>query len=203
MFSGIVDHTGDIQSIELTSHGMTLWIRSAFADYANGESIAVDGVCLTVVDSNDEGFCCELSPETLQLTIADTYQVGTRVNLERALCMGDAIGGHCVTGHCDSLATVDVIQTMDEFTCMHFIIDSECRRYLMNKGSVAINGVSLTVNQVDEIGFNVMLIPHTLERTTLSQLKTSDHVNIEYDQFIKAIARQFELYNNIRVGEPA
>lgn len=158
-----------------------------------GESIAVDGCCLTVVDSSDNGFACELSPETLNLTTSARYGVGTIVNLERALRMGDAIGGHHVSGHVDEQAYLEAIELQGEFTLMRFSgFSNENLKYITKKGSIAINGVSLTINKKTPTGLEVMLIPHTLERTNLSRLKVGEAVNVEFDWMVRVLITRLE-----------
>lgn len=191
MFSGIVDHIGQLVGVQQKTKGVLFRIRSTFSDFNLGESIAVDGVCLTVTAFENDVFECELSPETLVVTRASEYQVGQQLNLERAMCMGDRIGGHLVTGHVDGLITLDNKKQCDEFFELHFSDFSKNNfSYLIPKGSVTINGVSLTVNAIDPEGFSVMLIPHTLERTNLSALNVGDRVNVEWDYMAKIIERQ-------------
>lgn len=196
MFSGIVDHTGILKSIEQKPKGLLFRIQTQFTDFVLGESIAVDGVCLTVVNSSDNTFDCELSPETLKLTIAKTYNVGRTVNLERAMRLNDRIGGHLVTGHVDKTLCIDHRILHDEFIELRFTgFSEEDRAFLIKKGCVAINGVSLTVNTVNADYFSVMLIPHTLERTSLSTIKPGQRVNIEWDYVAKLILNNAGLIN--------
>ena len=188
MFCGIVDHTGTLEAIDQKSKGVLLRIRSQFSDFSLGESIAVDGVCLTVTAFDENTFDCELSPETMSVTAASAYRVGQLVNLERAMRLSDRIGGHLVTGHVDETILLDNKVRRGDFTEFHFSdFPAEKKAYLIEKGSVTINGVSLTVNKVDEDGFTVMLIPHTLERTQLSDLLPEMRVNIEWDYMAKII----------------
>ncbi len=191
MFSGIVDHCGKL--VSAPSHQTQFWVTSQFNDLILGESIAVDGMCLTVVDLRDGQFACELSPETLRITIAAHYQIGQALNLERAMRLNDRLSGHFVTGHIDETLSVGNINVYDEFIEVQFSdVSSKNQRYLLQKGSVAINGVSLTVNQVDRNGFSIMLIPHTLERTHLSDLKVGQRVNVEWDYLAKLIGQQMQ-----------
>lgn len=194
MFSGIVDHTGTVEKIIQKPKGLLFRIRSQFTDFSLGESIAIDGMCLTVTNSDTHTFECELSPETLNVTIAGHYQVGQSLNLERAMRMNDRIGGHLVTGHIDETLIVNKKIHHDDFVELHFSVPSKkSQAYLISKGSVTINGVSLTVNTIDQNGFSVMLIPHTLERTNLSNLDAGTQVNVEWDYVAKIIQRQSEL----------
>ena len=196
MFCGIVDHLGTLEHIAPKPDGVLLRIRSQFTDFSLGESIAVDGVCLTVTASDGNTFECELSPETLNVTIAHHYRSGQLLNLERAMRLSDRMGGHWVTGHVSETITVSRKARHDEFVEFYFSdVAKPTLSYLVPKGSVAINGVSLTVNTVDETGFSLMLIPHTLERTNLSSLKVNDRVNVEWDYLAKLVEKQLETKN--------
>ena len=195
MFTGIIDHCAEITDIASLSDRATLWIKTQFTGLALGESIAVDGACLTVTDIQNNLFACEVSPETMQLTVACHYKKNQSVNVERALCVNDRLGGHLVSGHVDHTLIVKKMQAFDEFTEVSFDgVQSAHQAYLIQKGSVTINGVSLTVNQVFTNGFNVMLIPHTQEQTNLSELQVDQSVNVEFDTVAKLIAKQLEPY---------
>ena len=188
MFGGLVTHVGVIERIEQSGHDTLLWISSSVQDWVLGESVSVDGICLTVTAMDDACFSCMLSAHTLALTTALHYQCGQVVNLERALRLSDRIGGHILTGHVDGTATLAVREALDHCVRMVF----ECEKninidYLIKKGSVAVNGVSLTVNAVGAHDFEVMIIPHTLSETNLSDLLLGDPVNIECDQQVKTI----------------
>jgi riboflavin synthase len=196
MFTGIIDHCGEIQSIESGLNCAKFCISSRFSGLQFGESIAIDGACLTVTDIKDGIFACELSPETLRLTVAQQYKQGKRVNLERALCVGDHLGGHFVSGHVDQTVIVAHVRAHAEFIEIHFSgVLPINQGYLIQKGSVAINGVSLTVNALLSDGFSVMLIPHTLNQTNLNDLQVGQSVNIEFDLMAKMVARQLQLQN--------
>lgn len=191
MFTGIVDHCGRISKREEQQEKMRVWIDCDFADFAEGESIAVDGVCLTVVDSTAVSFCVEISPETRRLTTANQYAKGSLVNLERALRVGDRLGGHFVTGHVDQMCCVASMKNLKEFLEVNFVdVREENKSYLIPKGSIAINGVSLTINQIEENGFQVMLIPHTLKKTNLESLHIGQQVNVECDYLAKCVLNQ-------------
>jgi riboflavin synthase len=193
MFTGIVDHCGHITHIKKTRHNYAITISSNFQDLCLGESIAIDGACLTVVSFDKSEFTVQVSPETMRLTIASQYEVGIAVNLERSLRLTDRLGGHFVTGHIDGLCQIGAINANDQFieiVCSHVV--PHCMPYLIKKGSVAINGVSLTLNEITDDGFAVMLIPHTLERTNLSGLKQGNNVNVEYDYLAKIVHKQMQ-----------
>ncbi|WP_423063727.1 riboflavin synthase [Candidiatus Paracoxiella cheracis] len=195
MFTGIVDHCGEILSVQRESDRARIWVQCQFNGLQLGESIAIDGGCLTVVDIKPNAFACEISPETMRLTISQQYENSQRVNLERALLINDRLGGHLVSGHIDQMIFVDSLQPHNEFLEMRFKgINLDNYSYLVQKGSVAVNGVSLTVNEIIQDGFSLMLIPHTLERTNLHALKEGQSVNIEFDLVAKMISKQIQPY---------
>ncbi len=195
MFTGIVDHVGHIAARKDGAGNLRLTIQTRFTELAPGESIAVDGCCLTVIEPKAEAFDCELSSETLQKTVAGRYEIGNEVNLERAMRLGDRLGGHMVSGHVDGTARVKSVEPEQEFWKVTFeAVTPEFRPLLLNKGSVAVQGTSLTVNEVMNQGesFCVMLIPHTLERTNLKRLSAGQTVNVEFDGFVKVLKQQVE-----------
>lgn len=188
MFTGIIDHHGKILALEQTPKALRALIECNFNDLAEGESIAVDGICLTAIEPQTKRFYCDISPETLKLTTAGDFQVNSLVNLERALRMGDRLGGHWVSGHVDGCGHIKDKQQQQEFVTLTIAgIPPENMPLLVKKGSIAINGVSLTLNEITPDGFQVMLIPHTLERTNLKDLKIGDKVNLEFDSMVKTI----------------
>ena len=184
----MVDHCGRIEAVERLNGTLRLWIASSFQDLETGESISVDGACLTVVTHRGGSFQVDVSPETLRLTLASGYEPGSTVNLERALRVGDRMGGHWVTGHVDT--TLAVTQCEDRSDCRWLRFDgvhAGDRPLISRKGSVAVNGVSLTVNEVGESHFTVLLVPHTRERTNLQALQVGSPVNIEWDWMAKVV----------------
>jgi len=154
-----------------------------------GDSIAVDGCCLTATDLRPGSFDVTLSLETLSLTVFGSAVEGSKVNLEPALRMGDALGGHMVSGHVDGLGRLEELVQIGEHRGMRFSLPHNLLRYVVHKGSVAVNGVSLTVNEADDRGFTVNLIPHTLANTNLGDLKAGDAVNIETDLLGRYVER--------------
>jgi len=205
MYTGIIDHCGEIIKIEKSNTGVHLSIRSHFSDFSDfmeGESITIDGICVTalqaeadVADVTDRAdiFKCDLSPETLKLTTAGDFKVGQKVNLERSLKLSDRMGGHFVMGHVDTTAEVQSVESHDAFVKISFDgLSKESLPYFSKKGSVSVNGISLTINEVSESGFSVMLIPHTLERTNLQYLKKGDRVNIEFDTIARIVIHQLQ-----------
>lgn len=190
MFTGIVDHCGTIQSLERTVNVCRFGIQCEFSDLEEGESIMVDGACFTAIAPASSLFYCDVSPETMTLTTVENYQLGTKVNLERSLRPMDRMGGHFVSGHIDRIAKVAFIKPHDEFIEMRFGGFSEQDlSYLIQKGSIAINGASLTINKILENEIEIMLIPHTLKHTNLNALKIGDWVNIEFDMLAKMVQK--------------
>lgn len=192
MFTGIVDHCGEIKTIERHANGLSLWITCHYLDLVPGESLCIDGICLTVVEQQPYLFRCDISKETCRVTLANLYQVKQFVNIERALRFSDRLGGHFVTGHIDQTATVIKQQQQGDFMTITFETMNHAliKHYLINKGSVTVNGVSLTLNEILTQGFSVTLIPHTLATTNLKQLQIGDSVNIEFDYLAKIVAQQ-------------
>lgn len=194
MFTGIIQHLAKIILCEFRGKTLKLGIETQFANLIEGESIAVDGVCLTVINPQISYFECELSPETLSLTTFAFIKIGSYVNLERSLTLTDTLGGHFVYGHVDKKIWVKKVNRYEAFQEIIFAgIEQNERAYIVKKGSIAINGVSLTINQVFEDGFSVMMIPHTLEKTNLGFLAEGDAVNIEFDHLVRIIVNRIQL----------
>ena len=198
MFTGIVSEIGQMTAVEETKTLLRLTVQSNFSALSLGESIAVDGACLTVVCDDGGTFDCELSLETRALTIASRYKAGHFVNLERALCVGDRLGGHWIMGHVDKTLSVQRIETEVSFKRYRFTgIERSDRNYLMKKGSIAINGVSLTINTLNDESFEVTLIPHTLSHTTLQYLTVGSPVNVEFDWMAKLLVHQVKEHHHV------
>lgn len=193
MFTGIVDHCGEVVDIKQSSTGVDLQIKCQFSDLHIGESIAMDGACITVIEPQRQLFTCNLSPETLKLTQASQLRLGSKINLERALRLSDRLDGHIVTGHVDTCCKLAKKIPHDNYTEFNFSgISRNHMAFLVEKGSVAINGVSLTINDVFDDGFSLMLIPHTLEITNLVSLEEGQLVNIEFDYLAKLINKRVQ-----------
>jgi len=184
MFTGIVQDVGRIIALEMVGGDARLTVgveRLDLSRTAIGDSIAVAGVCLTAVALDARAFSADVSRETLAVTTMSAWRVGRRVNLEPALRAGDALGGHLVSGHVDGVAEVRARLEQARSQCFRIQVPAALARYVARKGSVALDGVSLTVNDVGQQEFEVNLIPHTLDVTTLGELAAGDHVNIEVD----------------------
>ena len=192
MFTGIIQDTGTVASLAARDGDVRLAIRVGRLDLSRtavGDSICVQGCCLTAVALTVAGFEADLSRETLGLTTLGDLAVGARVNLEPALRAGDALGGHLVSGHVDGVAKLVSRSTDARSTRMVFEAPAALGRFIARKGSVALNGVSLTVNEVEGAQFGVNLIPHTLQVTTLGELLPGASVNLEIDQVARYVER--------------
>jgi len=191
MFTGLIETTGVITRCERTAGGMRLLLGSALpaAELSMGESIAVDGVCLTVTSFSEKGFSVDVSPESLAATTLGSKKTGARVNLERALKLSDRLGGHLVSGHVDGQATLLTVRRSGEFTRLEFSAPPALLALMIVKGSVAVDGISLTINTVETSSFSVMIIPHTLGHTTLCERTPGERVNIENDMIGKYVEK--------------
>jgi riboflavin synthase len=193
MFTGLIADLGSVAAVERDGDGATLEIESGLADQlSEGASIAVNGVCLTATDVNGAGFRAQAIEETLRRSSLGGLQAGARVNLELALRAEDRLGGHIVQGHVDGLGTVSAIREEGFSRVLAIDVEPRLSRYLVEKGSVAIDGVSLTVSGLEERGFSVSLIPETLQRTNLGEIREGSTVNIEVDVLAKHVERLLE-----------
>ncbi len=193
MFTGIVEEVGTLRARQARGPGARLTIACAFRPLVLGESIAVAGVCLTVDAIVEGGFEADASAETLERSSLATARPGARLNLERALLPTSRLGGHIVAGHVDATASLLSRKPLGEATQLRFGVADALARFVAPKGSIAIDGVSLTVNEVDREGFDVVVIPHTLRATTLVDLSPGDRVNLEVDVLARYVARQLDL----------
>jgi riboflavin synthase len=192
MFTGIIQATGRISAITEVGGDIRLSISSEglpFLDYASGESIAVNGVCLTATALRADGFDADVSIETMGVTSLGGLQQGSLVNLEPSLSVGDRLGGHLVSGHVDCTGTVSSLARDARSLRLGIEIPPEFARYVAKKGSVCIDGVSLTVNSVSANGFDLNIIPHTAETTTIGGYTTGTVVNIEVDLLARYLER--------------
>jgi riboflavin synthase len=201
MFTGIVTDIGEIETLRQVAQGQLHRLR-ILCDYdqsgiADGASIACNGVCLTVVGSGVSGgktwFDVDAAAETLGMTTAKHWTIGAKLNLERALKIGDELGGHIVAGHADGIATIVAVEHLPDMARFTLRTARELARFIASKGSVTLDGVSLTVNTVDDCDFSVLIIPHTLSVTTLSSWKQGSEVNLEVDLMARYAARLSEM----------
>ena len=189
MFTGIVEETGEVAAFERTDEGRRLAVAGSVAtvDLSVGDSLAVNGCCLTVSSLEDSKAWFDLLEETIACTSFGSLQAGDRVNLERSLAANGRMGGHFLSGHVDEAAKVTVFEKRGEHYFLEVEASPESAKYLAPKGSIAIDGVSLTVCEVEDSRFSVWLIPHTLEVTTLGHRKPGDLVNLEFDLLAKYV----------------
>jgi riboflavin synthase len=191
MFTGLVEGVGVIVGLTPLAEGLRLAVKTSFpvSELTLGESVSVAGACLTVVALDAPRASFEVSPETVARTTFPLKKVGDRVNLERALRLGDRLGGHLVTGHVDGVGVVREVRPGPAHTQMKFELPAALGRFVIEKGSIAVDGVSLTVNTCQGNTFTVNVIPHTARETTLASLKVGDRVNLETDIIGRYVAR--------------
>ncbi len=191
MFTGLVHSTGSVARIDAGAQQKTFVIASTLrdADLAVGASVCTSGVCLTVTSREGDTFTVEAAFETLELTTLGSLAPGDRVNLEPSLRVGDAIGGHLVSGHVDGVGTLASVDSRGDAREMWFEVPASLAPFIATKGSVCVDGVSLTINRVEGARFMIGVIPHTLEVTTLGARAVGDAVNIEVDQLARYVAR--------------
>jgi len=199
MFTGIVTDVGEVLAVKPHAenlHRIKITCRYPRASLIDGASIACSGACLTIVGAGeDDGrtwFAVDAAAETLNVTTAGEWRHGSRVNLERPLRVGDELGGHIVSGHVDGVAILEQRDDTNGMSRMTFRAPAELARFIAVKGSVTLDGVSLTVNTVEGIGFSVLIIPHTLEVTTFGTLRAGQKVNLEVDTMARYAARLAE-----------
>lgn len=191
MFTGIVRELGVVEEIEGGDEGVRLRVRApaAAADAEVGDSIAVNGVCLTVIQVVDSALAFDAVPETLQRSSLGRLRAGAEVNIETALRAGEPLGGHIVQGHVDGVGTVRALESEGEGKRLEVELPPELARYCVEKGSIAIEGVSLTIAGIGDGTVSIALVPHTIETTTLGKLVPGEPVNVEVDVLAKHVER--------------
>lgn len=195
MFTGIILHSGIIEKLERRANGARMVLRTTNAQpFARGESVAVNGVCLTVLPAADGSLVADVSDETLSRTTLASLDAGASVNIERALAVGDRLGGHMVQGHVDAIGRVLSITTEGEFAVYRWSYPEEHAELVVSKGSIAVDGVSLTVIEPDRGSFSAALIPETLRRTNLGSSRIGDRVNLEFDMMAKYVRAVIQPY---------
>ncbi|MGL4838176.1 MAG: riboflavin synthase [Shewanella sp.] len=205
MFTGIIEAVGTLRKLERKGDDIRLTVASGKLDLSDvrlGDSIATNGVCLTVVQCLADGYVADVSAETVSLTGFANYRVGTQVNLEKAVTPTTRLGGHMVSGHVDGIATVEQRLVRGQAIEFWLAAPSELGRYIAHKGSITIDGVSLTVNEVDGSRFRLTIVPHTAGETTLIALQAGDKVNIEVDLVARYLERlmTFDSQKNAQGG---
>lgn len=200
MFTGLVQTTGVLGERAARGPGFRAVVSAVLPPLELGESIAVNGVCLTVTEITTNGFACDISAETVERTTLGRLPLGATLNLERALRAGDALGGHFVAGHVDGLARVERIESFGEARRVTIRPPAELAPFFAPKGSVTLDGVSLTINESQGTSFAIMLIPHTLERTSLKHLVSGTELNLEVDLLARYVL--FALESGARSREP-
>lgn len=192
MFTGIITHIGEIARIDKDRGDWRVFVKTDMdgADIAIGASIACSGCCLTVVSKENGELAFDVSAESLSKTIIGSWAVGTKINLERSLKMGDEMGGHIVSGHVDALAEIESIEQEGDSHRVRIVVPEEFERFIASKGSITLDGISLTVNDVQGRRFGVNIIPHTWTHTTFGQRKVGDKMNMEIDMLARYVARQ-------------
>ena len=197
MFTGIIQAIGSIQEVHSSDNGVSLKINSNTLDISDskiGDSIAVNGVCLTATQVSDYSFTADVSNETINCTTFSDLLIGDSVNLEKSLRINQGIDGHLVSGHVDGIGKVQSINKDGDSSRIKILVEDDIIKYIAKKGSICINGVSLTVNSVEDNIFDVNIVPHTFSVTTLRNLSVESNVNLEID----LIARYVERLKNYR-----
>jgi riboflavin synthase len=190
VFTGIVEEMGRVAEVARDGESLRLRIEASLAsELAAGDSVSVSGVCLTAVDPGDAAFTADLSPETIARSSLGSLTEGDPVNLELPLRPADRLGGHIVQGHVDGVGTMEAVSAGGNARDVRFSVPAGLLRYVVEKGSVTVDGVSLTVTEVDDAGFSVSLIPETLERTTLGAGRPGRPVNLEVDVIAKHVEK--------------
>jgi riboflavin synthase len=192
MFTGLVQSMGSIVSIESRGGDSRIVIKAPglrLGEISLGDSIAVNGACLTAVDIDEQGFAADVSQETLSLTTLGALTPGAPVNLEPSLTLASPLGGHLVSGHVDATGSLASIQPDARSTRMDFEVPGELMRYMARKGSVSIDGTSLTINDISDVTISVNIVPHTLEKTIMGTYKKGAHVNLEVDLIARYLER--------------
>lgn len=198
MFTGIIEEIGEIKSFTHNSNGATIVVKckDVLADTKLGDSIAINGCCQTVVDIKEDFFSARVSDETLNITNFTSLKSGDTVNLERALTLNSRLGGHIVSGHVDCVGKLIKKEQLTDFYNFDFEIPQNQEKYIVYKGSITVNGISLTVANIDKDIFRVAVIPHTYLNTNLQDLKTEDFVNIETDILGKYVEKLLSAKDN-------
>ena len=204
MFTGIIQAQGNIKEIRASSNGVVFVLNSNSLDLSNvsiGDSIAVNGVCLTVTQLDKNYFSSDVSQETLDCTTFSQLKKGQNINLEKSLRLNQGVDGHIVSGHVDGVGRITLIAIEGDSTRMKIKVDDNLVKYIAKKGSICINGVSLTVNEIDGNVFDVNIVPYTFSVTTLDELKVNSQVNIEIDIIARHIEQLLNQKTSARIDK--
>ncbi|MDP1604682.1 MAG: riboflavin synthase [Legionella sp.] len=194
MFTGLIQQQARVLANNEMESGNRLFLSTTLSAPEVGESIAVNGVCLTLLPGVEGHLAFDVSPETLKLTTLGQLRAGHQVNIERALLASSRLGGHYVSGHVDTTASLKAMTALGDYLEIHIgDFAMPASRYLLPKGSITLDGVSLTINTVDTTGIKLMMIPHTLAHTTFGQLKIGQRLNVEFDYFTRIVAHQLTI----------
>ncbi|WP_071459781.1 riboflavin synthase [Bacillus massilinigeriensis] len=202
MFTGIIEEVGKVKSIKKGNNAFKLWIQAhkIMEGTKHGDSIAVNGVCLTVTEMTSNSFCADVMPETLKATNIGSFQNGTPVNLERAIASSERFGGHFVSGHVDGTGTIIRSEKSGNAILFEIKVSSDLVNGMIEKGSIAVDGISLTIFRIQKGSFFVSIIPHTLQETVLGKRTRGDMVNIETDMIGKYIRRYLQASNPVKAS---
>lgn len=199
MFTGLIEQQAEVITNKADKIANRLLLQSPFTALQVGESIAVNGVCLTLLPESNDHLAFDVSPETLNVTTLGQLQIGDKVNLERSMLASARFGGHYVSGHVDTTASLKAITKLGDY--IEIIVGDfslPSYRYLIAKGSITLDGVSLTINTVDEVGITLMLVPHTIAQTTLGLMKIGQRFNVEFDYLTRIVAHQLTISGQLK-----
>lgn len=198
MFTGIIEEIGTVKSI--STDKITINCSKVLKDSKLGDSIAVNGVCLTITDITSDGFTADISPETLKVTNLSDINSGDIVNLERALTLSSRLGGHIVSGHIDTVGKVSKLSKFNDFYELTVNFSEEYSKYIIKKGSITVNGISLTIAECGKDFVTIAVIPHTFDMTVLKEVKTGCNVNLEFDILAKYVEKNLSSSNNSNIS---
>ena len=198
MFTGIIEEIGVVKEFKKSANNASIIVEceKILEDIKLGDSISINGVCQTVTNFDKSSFSAQISAETLDVTTFSSLKTGTNVNLERALTLSRRLGGHIVSGHVDGIAKVRKINKHADFYDLSIKLQIDLKKYVVKKGSITVNGISLTVSDVADDEFKIAIIPHTFENTSLKNLNSGDFVNIEVDILAKYVEKLLSTDNN-------
>ena len=194
MFTGIIEETGSVKAV--SSNEITIECCKILEDCKLGDSISVNGVCLTVSNLSNTGFTADVSPETIRVTDLSGLKSGDAVNLERAMTLSARFGGHIVSGHIDTVGKIQKVSKLNDFYEISIGFDREFSKYIVKKGSIAVDGISLTIADCTDSIVTIAVIPHTYENTVLKARKSGDNVNIEFDILAKYVEKKLSSSDN-------